>query len=450
MKYRSIEEILESESRLIITPNNVNLLKSLPKFPIEVFPENVQSIIIEAERGMNLSVNYLASSFITAAATLFDGKIQLHTPNNHIARPIFWICILGNAGGAKTSAVNIFLKYLYTKTRVEKERYELEKSTTPDKDQHKVQKPVSLITSDTTTEAIVTKVNSSRRGICYHVDEMIAFIQNMNKYRKGDGGDQAFWLSMFTGSEYYSTRASRDDIAMPETCIQVIGTMQTPRIIEMFKTDQDPTGFLDRFLFALDIQPYSKWNRDRIDSKLFSKLDDIFDKMGAMPSLEDPIEFSDTALDLMFKWQHQLSDIANESYDEYEIQALKKDEIYINRIALILHLIKNHGQFPYPGEITDETVNNTFKVMQYFSDTRDLVKASIKKQMDSTDDVFERLEAAANNAHTKEDHIKVVKEFRNLNIGVKIIADALGISARSVVRYSSKNYNTTEDREETE
>ena len=104
-----------------------------------------------------------------------------------------------------------------------------------------------IMISDITLESIHEVHSFNRRGLLYYKDELVGFLNDMDKYRKGS--DQQFWLESFNNKSYIVNRVSKTVNLIEDANINIIGTVQ-PSVITKMAKDFSGNGLTDRFLYT--------------------------------------------------------------------------------------------------------------------------------------------------------------------------------------------------------
>jgi hypothetical protein len=406
-----------------------------PIFPLYVVPEEIKDLLLAISRKMGISINYLASSFLVAAAGSLDKKLILKTTNGYSAIPVLFLMIVGPPGNNKSIAPSLMLQpfkeqtsrniKFYKNMQAEyKNQKENKGAKAPDKPEH-------LIITDTTLEGLNKILDQQRRGLIIYRDELTGWAKDFDKYRN-KGSDLNDWLSIFQGESVVRTRATEESIVIEKPVISVIGTIQIHRLHEIFRSAKDSSGLLSRFLFAFDNLPHVPWGSGNAD-KEWKNIHNIIDEMidanpigGYMRILQDA--------DIVFRqWNNSLVKYRKENMNDWEMEASKKWDIYVFRFALILHWIWNYKNpiIPLSKEIAEKAVD----LVNFFDACREIVIGRIQTLVGEKmpADVKKILsEAKISNDKLSRSH--AIYLAREKNITDSAIAEVLNLSREWVNR----------------
>lgn len=234
-------------------------------FPIEIFPNFLRNYIMEAKRTLQFTPDYFAVSIMSAIASVNGNKYKLRVKNGWDAQSTFWFAIVGEPGVMKTHPLTTALKPIRKIDDKSYDRYQhelYEYNSMDVKDKKSFPKPFfrQILVQDSTLEALHKMHVLNPRGILMYKDELIGFMQDMNKYR--NGSDEAFWLESFNNGSITINRAGADTMKLNNICINLIGTIQ-PDVLSDVVSKQGENGLIDRFLFT---ESQSKINRFSLES----------------------------------------------------------------------------------------------------------------------------------------------------------------------------------------
>ena len=234
-------------------------------FPIDVFPPFLRQYILEAKRTLQFTPDYFAVSIMSAVAAVNGNKYKVRVKNGWDAQSIFWFAIVGEPGVMKTHPLTTALRPIRKIDDASFEVYQnelIQYNQMDEKDKKGYPKPFfnQILVQDSTLEALHKVHVLNPRGILMYKDELIGFMQDMNKYRSGS--DESFWLESFNNGSITINRKGSDTMKLNNICINLIGTIQPDVLAEMV-AKQGENGLIDRFLFT---ESQSKINRFSLES----------------------------------------------------------------------------------------------------------------------------------------------------------------------------------------
>ncbi|MFA5768590.1 MAG: DUF3987 domain-containing protein [Bacteroidales bacterium] len=227
----------------------VDLEERLPGFPVDVFPPLIRGYIAELSTKLNFSVDFISIAVLSAIATVNGNKYKLRVKNGWVAPTIFWFVAVGDRGTMKTHPISTVLKPLHVIDGASKKIFDeqIREFERAGKKAGRRPKFRQIVMGDTTLEAVIEALDYNRRGVCLYKDEIIGFINDMNKYRKGS--DEQFWLESFNNNSYTVNRVSKDPLHIDNICVNIIGSIQTDTLAGVMCNHVD-NGFFDRFLYT--------------------------------------------------------------------------------------------------------------------------------------------------------------------------------------------------------
>lgn len=448
-----IEKIAKEKQKAL--PTNIAELKEYSfnqsdlVFPIDIFPEPIQSYLMECHTKLDGNIDFMGCSLLWLISVCIGNAIEIEVKSGWIEKPTVWISIVGRAGIGKTPSINnvIFpLKRInareikfYIK---EMEKYEFyaglkdkEKADYPE-----VKKPVKkqFIANDITLEALVDLHQDSDVSVGVFKDELAGWLKDMNKYRQGS--DLEFWLSTWSGDPVNINRLSRKGSFVEKPFIPVLGGIQ-PSILDGFFTEENKdNGFMDRMLLTFPDAKVDKYNENEMDADVLewykenivlfydtirSKV--IRDNDGLITPLK--ARFSKEANLSWIRTFDEYSDIQNgENENEYLKSMYPKQKSYIPRFALLIHVFNefyNDGVGGNSLEISKESTDKAVRLSKYFIATAKKLKIDSKESLD----LKVKANAGANNYDVISKMFAADNDFNRSKA-----AEILGISRMQVSR----------------
>ena len=350
-----------------ITPE----IKDIPNFPIEVFPEGVQKYITALNEALNYSPDFLALSAMFTISICNGNKTKLRVKNGWVAPSVFWFAIVGEPGTMKSHPVGMMISPINQIDRDSKAVYDeqMDEWNKIDKDR-KPRKPrfKQMLISDYTLEALHDVHDFNKRGIGLYKDELVGFLNDMNKYRKGS--DEQFWLESFNNKSYVVNRVTKEPIFIEDININIIGTIQ-PLTLNQVVKDFTGNGLVDRFLYSRaesKIYPMSRldvnnewidwWKARVIEASRYYRYTDKNDTQ--------IIEISDEAMDLLYECDKALIDMQNSEGITLNMKGyLNKMKTYLPRFALLMSIFD--CVFEGMSSNVDRThMEKAWKIITYF------------------------------------------------------------------------------------
>ncbi len=332
-------------------------------FPLDVFPEAIQKLIINAYETKGFNKDFLSAGILSNCATAIGNSVSLYN-GTYTSKPILWVSVIGRRGSGKTHPLTFSKEPIEQKDDESYKDYQL-KSNDFDKQENdkKGKKPKysKFILEDFTPEKLAESLQHNEKGILIFQDELMRWINSFDQYKKG--GDQQLYLALFNGGSLSVDRVTKEPIRIEQTNVNILGGMQPQVLKGMAKNNRSEDGFLDRFLFVypenvepilftgLDIEDHNKENYKRL---IFKLLD--------VPL--QTIKAGDTNIEIFKHWQH--AKVKECSKDTLEASIQAKLESYVWRLALVIEMMQQAVNGRYTITLKDDSINKAIQLVEYF------------------------------------------------------------------------------------
>lgn len=248
--------------------------------PVEMFGAT-WNLITDLAEGAGAPVDYVAISFITAAASLIGGKrkIRPFSTSNWSEPCIVWSACVGDPSSNKSPAIDSATAPLRTleadhardhgsrllqwEATVERAKAELaawadnvktaqkDGLGTPSKPPEAVipDEPTRrrLLVMDATPEAIGSILSGNPSGTLHLRDELAGWLLSFERYSPGG---REFWLEAFGGRLHVIDRkGSKGPLTIPFNGVSVLGGIQPEKLSDCLLSGSDD-GLVARFLWA--------------------------------------------------------------------------------------------------------------------------------------------------------------------------------------------------------
>lgn len=367
------------------------------KFPISVYPTLIQKYILEANKTLDSSIDFLGSALLWTLSLSVGNSFRVKVRNDWYEKPIVWIAVVGSAGVGKTPTLNRVIKPIEELNSLEIRRYykELEQwkhyETLSKKEKESVVerfKPIrkQFIVSDITLEALADIHQDVPQGLGVFRDELSGFLRDMNKYRAGSDKEQ--YLSLWSGGKINTTRKTAKSSFVENTFVPILGGIQ-PSILDEFYTDENKeNGFMDRILLCYPEVKVERYNELEMDQDLIDDYNNFMkyffetfrhnSKLNENGELE-PFDctFSDDAKKEWIRIFNEITDTQNsDSENEYLKSMYPKQKTYIPRFALLLHLLDyaDDSENVDPLIISKKAMLGAEKLSHYFVENARRIK----------------------------------------------------------------------------
>ena len=344
------------------------LSESEKSFPIEVFPKEVQVIILELHRKAKYPIEYLGGALLSAMATAIGTTHICKLDDDKIDCAMLWIVMIGNSSTNKSRSIKKFFEPIVQKdVELYKEyQQELEKWF----DSNCIgKKPVAkrYIVQDYTQEALIKTLSENPKGLVAYVDEVRNWYKSFDRYNKTG---LEHWYCQVWNQEVIDYSRKNEYIRVDTPFFNVVGGLQPFYLSEFANKSNLANGLIYRFLFTSSKEiDYPKWQLNKESIKpVLDKWNKILNKVLDLPFTENPtvLGFNDRAKhDIINRQNHSAKAVNHlKSHINFGIQG--KIDSYMLRLSLVLEFFYYGCGESSKTEISRESVNGALKLCEYF------------------------------------------------------------------------------------
>ena len=384
-----------------------------PQFPIEIFPQRIQTYLLECNRTLDSSIDYMAAGLLWSMSVLIGNSIKLQVKTGWIESVTLWICVVGKAGVGKSPSINNVIRPLLDANSREIREYQRKyrefkeydnMNEKEKKNAVEVKEPPKkqFIVNDVTLEALVELHEQNPNAVGVFKDELAGWIKDMNKYRAGS--DVEFWLSSFSNSPVALNRKTVKNTYVHSPLIPVLGGIQPAVLNEAFTAEFKDNGFSDRMLLAfpdVDVEHYNTnelspellaWYNDWILNLYSYVKNDVakFDEDGeVVPHI---VRFDKDAEKEWERVFNKITDLQNsDNESEFTKSMLPKQKTYVPRFALLLNCLHSWDNGEHiVNNVNAEAVLLAEKLSDYFIKMAKKVKADSTEYVEMKKVTFDR------------------------------------------------------------
>lgn len=361
-------------------------------FPLDAYPEAIQKIVHELVTYENFNLEYSASIILSVLSTAIGNTLRLNIKGKWTTNCALYMILVGRPGLGKTPPLN----YLYSpirdydmhmldKARQEYELYKKQSGNKKNDSTEQIDKPhfPQTIISDFTQEAMLSIHHDTPRGITLLVDEIIALFNSANRY-SGKSTIIQDLLSAYSGNPLKAVRKTDPlPLSIPTPCINIIGSIQTGLLGEIFKEEFIANGLLDRFLLIYPknrIIPEWQLGIDTIKRPdTMKQWTTIVKRILSLPLprennssiiLPKELKFTEEAQKQFYAWNNhiigRINSIENDSEVESRFMKLNGNAA---RLALILQVMRwAVGESPLDN-VDAISVTNAIRLIDYYEES---------------------------------------------------------------------------------
>ena len=383
---------IEKEGQIDIVDLEIDFLKHKETngnlFPIQIYPKAIQEIIIEIHNKHLFPIDYLGAGILSAASASIGKSHKLEVKHGWEEKVNLFMVIVGQPGDAKTQALKFCFNPIQIKesqlfAEYENQLLEYEKNNSENSDtKNKERKPIlkRYLLSDFTPEALILNHSYNKRGICIYVDELNGWLKNFNRYNSS--GEAETYLSLWSGTQITTDRASGKSLRLEDPCLSVIGSTQISVLKDFGKDGRLTNGFMDRLLFVYpNDEKVLRWNIEQVNKVLFNNyttlIHNLIDLGDNDPSISNVFTMETEAKEFLFRWQNNRPD---KFLFDYERSVEIKLQQYVLRFALILQLINSTVESKSTNQVNIYSIKGAIQLFDYFYHNAIQVRTEILKK----------------------------------------------------------------------
>lgn len=341
--------------------------KKKAEFPLDIFPEQVKTIIEHYSKFRSYPMDFFAVSILTAVGSAIGNSYVLKTPDGYINRANLYLMLVASPGLNKSAPLTEAFKPILEKQAVmfkewrenqskgnEKESKRKDANTNKTTDNQLIENQkeekeekerteiffIKPILSDCTTEALIMQLSHNAKGVTILYDEIAGFLNSFNRYSKGN--DVQLFLELWQG-----THISRDTIKsgtteVPNPFVSIIGTIQ-PGELEKSFADKLDNGLLDRFLICYLNDLKKPYPHDKnVNPAIEHQYRDLINTLSELYFNDTVLlNYSDDGYRIIYDWVRKSIDIENNHNTTDTMRGIRaKMIIYIHRFALIMQMME--------------------------------------------------------------------------------------------------------------
>ncbi len=343
----------------------------LEGFPLEVFPQKVQSIVLDWLAQDDYRPEFAASAMLSAASTAIGNTYHIHVRGGWINNPSLFVLLVGPPSLGKTPPLQAAFAPI--------QRLDIESIARycKAKDDNVEPKPklAQVILDDFTPETMIKVHSDNPKGVVVKVDEFMGMINTVNRYNSSNLIE--LLLSAFSGSPLKKVRVSDDKPCyVTKPCVNLIGTIQTSRVPELLGKGLDNNGFLARVLFvypknrrvalwSLDevARPETSSAAERWETIVRKLLEEGYDQ----DSTPTVLRFSTEARHRFYTWHNDLVTKLNENPDKEDYRMPKRFQITAH-LALTMQLLRWACAESHKEHIDLQSVEAAIALNEYYED----------------------------------------------------------------------------------
>lgn len=429
------------------------------EFP-SVFPPAIEKFAHSAAKSLNCNLDFLCIPILIAVSIAVGSKTKIQIKKGWRESTILFAMIIGEPGCKKTPAIIKAIDPILSLQKLFLENYKQFIEDNPDEGPPKIE---SIITTDTTVEALAELMYNNPHGIMAYKDEGIGFFKGMGQYKSGGGDDMEKYLSIWSQTVLVINRKGKPPIQVNTPFLSFIGGIQVD-LLESLSEMKD-NGFIDRFLFSFPKALPAKHTDYELEDEIKNEYESIitFIYNSQIKSENRNLSFSEEAKKRWNEWHTEFcNDMNDESLPYYFKNVLSKLEGYTARFALILEYLNcaelgfdahqvNVGSLDSAIKLTEYFISNIAKVRNSFGSSVldkkiDKVITWLKKQNGGSTNSRRVYTNGVAGIKKSEDAYDIFMEMRSRGLGqMHMQGDGLGGTKKSFVFILDKKYTNNQN-----
>ena len=352
-------------------------------FPLDAFPQAVQSVILDMSRYENYKTEFIATAMLSAVSAALGGTYRIRVKGEWQSNGAMYIILVGRPGLGKTPPLEAAYRPIRKHDHAMFKAYEAELEAWEAAGKSG-KKPVlrRTIVSDFTPESLLLTHSNNPRSVAILVDEIMGMFNSANRYTNGQLIEQL--LTAWSGGALDVTRVSSPlPVHIEQPCINIVGTTQTRRIHELLTKGFEENGLLDRILFVLPkSRIVSGWSdRDDDDGRAAfwaaARWEQILGKVlaldydtGEEERLPHVLSMDREAKEYFYAWWNRKVERINRIEDDAEVDSREmKHPAHVARLALTMQAMRYASGEGNLQSVNLASVKAAIRLNGYFEDS---------------------------------------------------------------------------------
>lgn len=352
-------------------------------FPLDVFPQAVQSVILDMARYENYKIEFIATAMLSAVSAALGGTYRIRIKGEWQSNAALYIILVGRPGLGKTPPLEAAYRPIRKHDYVLFKAYEAELEAWKAAGENG-KKPVlrRTVVSDFTPESLLLTHSNNPRSVVILVDEIMGMFNSANRYTNGQLIEQL--LTAWSGGALDVTRVSSTiPVHIEQPCINIVGTTQTKRVHELLTKGFEENGLLDRILFVLpksrEVSKWTDWDDGGEDraSLAAARWEQILGKVlaldydtGEEERISHVLSMDRAAREYFFSWWNRRVERINRIEDDAEVESREmKHPAHVARLALTMQAMRYASGEDHLQSVNLASVKAAVRLNGYFEDS---------------------------------------------------------------------------------
>ena len=346
-----------------LSPSSSPLSPSPPiwePFPIDAFPGRIAPYVSKVAAAIGCDLSMVALGVLACLAGAIGNRRRVRLKDSWSEPAIVWAVVVARSGSLKSPALDEVTRHLRQREASEieaecerKAQYKQELQAWEDflPKNKRGERPaapepaIRSVISDVTVEALALRLSGSPLGLLLYRDELAAWLQSFDAYKKGRGGDAQQWLEMHRAGTIFVDRKTGDTISVRRAAVSIIGGVQPQVLLTSLGIEHLTNGLAARLLFVMPPERAKKWTAADISEDARREWAGLLDELMALSYRGEPLDLllAPDARNAFIEFYEDHAQREADAENDPFAAALAKLAAYAARFALVLELADNPG-----------------------------------------------------------------------------------------------------------
>lgn len=391
---------------------------SVNKFPLEIFPKELQDIIKDLKENNNFAEEFTALSMLYAVGLAVGNTMHVQAKKTWNVNMALWLLFVARSGLGKSPPMKVILAPFYDvdsklNSEFKQQLEEFEEYEALSKDEKegidKVHKPTKKkhLFKDVTPESLIVSMDNNKRGIGIHASEYKEFFNNLERYSRN--GALSMLLSWYDQEEHSrETLSTSISIRMP--FLASIGGITT-NAFNLFRHGKlSGVGYFERMLVCMpkNLKAEDKEEDEELANKhknLWYKLiEQLLDIEQELDEYGEPkprlMKYSKSAKIRLNDWLKLTNAKINNECEEYAT-LYSKSKATLHKFAGLFNVLTSYTneRLEDLGYIENHSLERAITLVKYFENSHKEIlgvgiNATIKRILKDEDKIewYEQLD----------------------------------------------------------
>lgn len=313
----------------------------LDPFPTDALPEELADLTRALAESMQIDERAIALPGLAVLASAVGSTANLRLKSDWVVPAIIWVGTVAPPGYGKTPSLRRVLTPVQALERERVDAHRAACSSARERDDGSTPHLESVVVSDTTIEALFSRLIDCPRGLLSIQDELLAFFGGFDRFNSGKRVEESRYNSLWSGCEVSIDRKLDGPIRLFEPRLSLVGNL-TPAGIRQLASSHTGTGFAARFLLAwMPPRASRRWvDEEEAGTACANRWDSFVRSSYATGSEGESllVELSNEARDVWIEFYERNGEAINGLAEDDPLRAaFSKLDDQAARIALVLH-----------------------------------------------------------------------------------------------------------------